>query len=533
MIKYIAYCRKSTDEKEKQVLSIESQIAELKEFAIREKLTITCFLTESRTAKIPGRSVFEEVIKKLESGDASGILSWHPDRIARNSIDGGKIIYLLDTGKLLDLKFPTFWFDNTPQGKFMLSIAFGQSKYYVDNLSENVKRGNRQKLRKGILPNKAPYGYLNEPRLRTIEVDPVKSKIVKKAFDLFADGESSLADIARFFQKFGITRYNGNMLHLDTVKRILSNKFYIGIINFGGETYEGTHKLFIPSETFNKVQEILQAREHPKPRRHSFIFLGLAKCGECHCSITAEIKHKCYPKTRGYVDYIYYRCTKKRETCNQKYLGEELVEQQLRTIVAKASLPESWTKLWIERLDKEEMEEKESSESKLAKLSSEVQEIDQKLDRLLEGYLDQIVDSQIYQQKKEKMIETKITIKEKVASVSKNGSEWLGLMREFIEVAAAAAKIARAKNNSHLLLQMGKKVGSDYLLYNRRLSCEYKRGFGVLAAGAGVASALPETPISPFEWTHLDSNQGPLQCECNALNQLSYESTMVFYSKFP
>src|SRR4030042_6395368 len=247
MIKYIAYCRKSTDEKEKQVLSIESQIEELKEFAIKEKLHIVCFLTESRTAKIPGRQIFQEVIEKIEKGEASGILSWHPDRIARNSIDGGKVVYLLDTGKLLDLKFPTFWFDNTPQGKFMLSIAFGQSKYYVDNLSENEKRGNRQKLRKGILPNKAPYGYFNEPRLRTIEMDPIKSKIVKKAFELFTEGESSFADLARFFQKFVITRYSGKMLHLDTVKRILSNKFYIGIINFGGETYEGTHKLFIPS----------------------------------------------------------------------------------------------------------------------------------------------------------------------------------------------------------------------------------------------------------------------------------------------
>src|SRR3989338_6163512 len=111
IMKYIAYCRKSTDEKEAQ------------------------------TAKIPGRKVFADLIRKIEEGSVDGIISWNPDRLARNSIDGGKIIYLVDEGKLKDLKFPTHWFDNTPQGKFMLSIAFGQSKYYVDNLSENVKRG--------------------------------------------------------------------------------------------------------------------------------------------------------------------------------------------------------------------------------------------------------------------------------------------------------------------------------------------------------------------------------------------------------
>ena len=128
-MKYIAYCRKSTDEKEKQVLSIEQQIEELKQFAQREKLEIVEFLTEAQTAKIPGRKVFSNLVKLLENGYADGIVAWHPDRLARNSIDGGKIIYLLDQGKLQSLKFPTFWFENTPQGRFMLNIAFGQSKY--------------------------------------------------------------------------------------------------------------------------------------------------------------------------------------------------------------------------------------------------------------------------------------------------------------------------------------------------------------------------------------------------------------------
>lgn len=147
-MKYIIYCRKSTDEKDKQILSIEQQIAELKEFSSREGLEIIDFVTEAKTAKVPGREEFATLLKRIERGEAQGIVSWHPDRLARNSVDGGKIIYLLDTNKLVDLKFPTFWFENTPQGKFMLSIAFGQSKYYVDNLSENVARGMRYTFQK-------------------------------------------------------------------------------------------------------------------------------------------------------------------------------------------------------------------------------------------------------------------------------------------------------------------------------------------------------------------------------------------------
>ncbi|MDO8658134.1 MAG: recombinase family protein, partial [Candidatus Levybacteria bacterium] len=93
-MKYIAYCRKSTDEKDRQILSIEAQIAELTEFAKREGLEIAEFITEAKTAKVPGRPQFDKLLMMLEKGQAQGIISWHPDRLARNSIDGGKIIYL-------------------------------------------------------------------------------------------------------------------------------------------------------------------------------------------------------------------------------------------------------------------------------------------------------------------------------------------------------------------------------------------------------------------------------------------------------
>ena len=134
--KIFLYARKSTDEPERQILSIEAQLFELREYARKEGLNIVREFVESKTAKEPGREIFNDMVASIEKNEAEGILAWHPDRLARNSIDGGRIIYLVDTGKISALKFPTFWFDPTPQGKFMLSIAFGQSKYYVDNLSD-------------------------------------------------------------------------------------------------------------------------------------------------------------------------------------------------------------------------------------------------------------------------------------------------------------------------------------------------------------------------------------------------------------
>ena len=225
MTKYFLYARKSTDEPNRQILSIEAQITELKEFAERENLEIVKEFIESQTAKIPGRTIFNEMIKRIESGEASGILAWHPDRLARNSIDGGQIIYLVDTEKITALKFPTFWFDATPQGKFMLNIAFGQSKYYIDNLSENVKRGLRQKVRRGEQSGVAITGYLNDKINHKIIPDPEKFPLVRKLFELYATGEHSLKDLRNKMTSLGLISRNGKVLTFPITRRFLKIRF--------------------------------------------------------------------------------------------------------------------------------------------------------------------------------------------------------------------------------------------------------------------------------------------------------------------
>src|ERR1035438_4904907 len=126
--RFFLYARKSTDVEDKQVLTIDAQINELRELAAREGLNIVAELIEKQSAKNPGRPIFNDMLARIEAGEAEGILAWHPDRLARNSVDGGQIIYMLDMNKIKTLKFPTVRFESDPQGKFMLNIMFGQSK---------------------------------------------------------------------------------------------------------------------------------------------------------------------------------------------------------------------------------------------------------------------------------------------------------------------------------------------------------------------------------------------------------------------
>ena len=493
MNKYIAYCRKSRDEADKQILSIEAQIAELKEFAKREHLEIVEFVEEAKTAKIPGREQFAKVLKKIEQGHANGIVAWHPDRLARNSMDGGKIIYLLDTGKLLDLKFPTSWFENTPQGKFMLSIAFGQSKYYVDNLSENVKRGLRQKLRNGVWPAKAPYGYVNNPKTRGIDVDLERSKAIKRAFEMFAEGSHTFTDIAKYLHKFDLKRKNGKPLHVNEIRQILSNKFYIGIMFYNGEYHDGNHKCFISKELFQKTQGEMNRRSKHFKKSYRFPFLGLVRCSECGAAITAEQHTKFYKTTNHKVTYVYYRCTKKLGPCSQIPITSFEMEEQIRKVVSDVSLPQSWADNWLKFLERDELIEKQSSETTIQNLKTEMQEIDRKQNTLLDSYLDSVVDPETYKSKKNEMFESKLKLQEEIAKVEETGSNWLEPMREFVNCALQAQKIARAKNNCEELAFFAKRVGSNFFLSNRQLSAEYKKGFAALRAGGGARSASNST----------------------------------------
>jgi DNA invertase Pin-like site-specific DNA recombinase/DNA-binding XRE family transcriptional regulator len=454
-MKYFIYTRKSTDSEERQILSIEAQLAELKEFAAKEKLEIVASLCEAQTAKEPGRKIFGEMLDRICAGEASGILAWHPDRLARNSIDGGKIIYLLDTEKILDLKFPTFWFDSTPQGKFMLNIAFGQSKYYIDNLSENIKRGHRQKLRKGIWPGFAPLGYLNNHKTKAIDTNKEKAPVIRKCFELYATGEYTLKSIKQFLADTRIDSYKGNVLSCSCVQRILKNPFYYGVFKFNDEIYQGTHEPIISKKLFDSVQQVMNNRGKKKrKRKHEFAFSGLMRCGSCGCLITAETQ-------KG---HNYYRCTKKKQACNEKYLREENLVEQMKSFIQKVSLPDDWAENMLAEIDKEKEQAKLESLSFVQNLQKERLEVEQKMDKLLDLFIEgKGISPEEYQAKKSKLLNEKLEIEQKIRDFEQKGNNWLEPMKEMI-LASSQAKILLSQSDNQQIRSFLKNVGSNFIL---------------------------------------------------------------------
>ena len=404
--KYILYVRKSTDVEDKQVLSIEAQLVELRAYAENENLHIIDEMVEKQSAKTPGRPIFGDMLKRIESGEASGIIAWHPDRLARNSIDGGQIVYLLDRTHLTNLKFPTFWFENTSQGKFMLSIEFGQSKYYVDNLSENTKRGLRQKVRRGECPGVAPFGYINDVRTHTIVIDRRNASIVKEAFELYARGDQRLEDIAEFLKSKGVLSRGGKTAHRDRVKKMLINPFYYGHFRYVGEVYEGKHTPIISKKLFDQVQAVLAKRGHQqKGATAPQVFCGLLRCGVCNMHITAEKKIK-RQKNGNVHEYVYYRCTRKNKLikCSELAVTEAQLASQLSKVLQRYALPESWAQEMATMLAADERKAEQSSGAFIASAQTQVSSLQGKLKRLLDSYLDQDIDQQTYKSKQAELM---------------------------------------------------------------------------------------------------------------------------------
>ena len=306
---------------------------------------------------------------------------------------------------------------------------------------------------------------------------------------MFAEGSHTFTDIAKYLHKFELGRKNGKPLHINEIRQILSNKFYVGIMFYNGEYHDGNHKSFVSKELFQKVQEEMQRRSKHFKKSYHFPFLGLARCSECGAAITAEQHIKFYKTTNRKVTYVYYRCTKKLGPCSQTPITNFEMEEQLRKVVSDVVLPQSWADQWLKFLERDELVEKQSSGTTIQNLKTEIQDLDRKQNTLLDSYLDSVVDPETYKSKKNEMFETKLKLQEEIVKVEETGSSWLEPMRNFVNCALQAQKIARAKNNCEELAFFAKRVGSNFFLSNRQLSAEYKKGFAALRAGGGARSA--------------------------------------------
>lgn len=377
MTNYFLYVRKSTDVEDKQVLSIEAQLVELRNLAKEEGAEIIQEFIEKQSAKAPGRPVFNDMFHRIQKGEAKGIVCWKLDRLARNPMDGGQISWMLQQGIIEHILMPDKSYRPT-DNVLLMAVELGMANQFIRDLSSNTSRGLRQKARLGHFPGTAPTGYLNDIRAKTIVIDRRKSKAVRAAFELYAQGKSRLEDISHFLFEQGVKSSGDRPLHKDRVRFILSNPFYYGVFRYNGDIYEGKHTPLVEKRLWDKVQQVLIDRGHPqKAITDPKPLCGLLHCGECGRMITAEVQ-------KG---HTYYRCTKKNKVCSQPYVREEALSGQLSDLLSSFAMPKAWVDELIERTNEDEADSKEKAAAFVQELREKAQDLSRNLGRLTDLYI--------------------------------------------------------------------------------------------------------------------------------------------------
>jgi DNA invertase Pin-like site-specific DNA recombinase len=356
-VRYCLYARKSTESEEQQVLSIDSQIKEMLALAEKEKLEIVEVKRESHSAKEAGaRPVFNEIVEELKNGKFNGILTWAPGRISRNAGDLGRIVDLMDSKHLIDIRTYGQRFTNNPNEKFLLMILGSQAKLENDNKRVNVKRGLRARVEMGLWPGIAPTRYLNDGRKDhrcEVIIDPIRAPIIKKVFEKIGNERWSGRKVHAWLKKDiqFVSRF-GKSMNLSTLYKMLKNPFYCGVFEYprgSGNWYTGKHEPLITQELFQAVQEKIAEENRPKHKFKEWSFTKLLICGYCGSGITAQEKTKILSTGEPFT-YIYYSCSRaKDENCKNPYIREEKIIEQLAGLIDKVSLDEIGARHLIDR----------------------------------------------------------------------------------------------------------------------------------------------------------------------------------------
>lgn len=341
-VKYILYSRKSSESDERQAMSIESQINEMRAIAIRDGIEITDIIEESKSAKATGqRPQFNELLQRISSGEANGILTWAPDRLSRNAGDLGSIVDLMDAGKLQEIRTHGQTFTNNPNEKFLLMILCSQAKLENDNRGKNVKRGLRAKCERGKRPGIPPLGYklYRDPENLSAEskvaIDPKRAPFIKKMFDYLTVSGLSGRQINEYLTDEGFRTRKGKRVTRSMTYRIFRDTFYYGEFEYplgSGNWYKGSHEPIITKEQWEAAQKALKTFQKSKWGSKSFYFSKLFKCKSCGSGVCGETHINRHGKT-----YTYYKCTKYGGTkkCSEKYIREENLIEGIAKLVDK------------------------------------------------------------------------------------------------------------------------------------------------------------------------------------------------------
>jgi DNA invertase Pin-like site-specific DNA recombinase len=522
---YFIYCRKSSEAEDRQVLSIESQTRELEQLAARLNVSVVEILTESKSAKEPGRPIFNSMMQRLYRGEACGIICWKLDRLARNPVDGGSVIWAIKQ-HAIKVATPAQSFAREDDNVILMYIEFGMAQKYVDDLSKNVKRGLKTKTENGWYPGVAPIGYLNNTNRQTGEntliKDPERFPLIRRMWDMMLTGMYSppqILDIAN--NEWGLRtrptrKMGGKPMCRSHIYQIFSKTFYYGWFEFpkgSGHYFQGKHDPMVSESEFEHVQSLIRGDGPLRPRIHrEFAFTGLIRCGECGRMVTAEEKHqvmcsacKCKFAYRShpscprcslpiekmtnplFLHYTYYHCTQQISSkCTQKNLSEKEMEGQIDEFLARIQISKefkTWAISYLHELHEKEIKSRNDIVRTQQKAFTECLHRIDNLVRLKTGQGNadgSLLSDEEYSQQRMALLKEKQMLEEQLSDTGHRVEQWMKLAEETFEFAYTARnRFANGDPKTKKAILIA--IGSNLTLSDKKLRIKAKKPFFIIA----------------------------------------------------
>jgi DNA invertase Pin-like site-specific DNA recombinase len=477
---FFLYARKSSESEDRQVQSIEDQISHLETLAKSLNIEIKEILKESKSAKEPYiRPIFASMLKRIEKGEANGILCWQMNRLSRNPVDSGTIHWMLQKGILeciqtIDRKY-------LPDDNVLLfNVESGMANQFIIDLKKSSWRGMEGKADRGWLPSRPPLGYLNEKIEHTIIEDIERFALVRRMWDMMLTGNYTQPKILKIankewgFRTPKFKRSGGGELATSTMYKMFTNIFYTGMFEWAGKVYNGNHKPMITLDEYDRVQAILGKSGKPRVKKHEFAYTGIMSCGECGGMITATEKQKIIKKTGELKTYIYYHCGHKKKgvKCNQR---EPLTLEELETQIAAelqkyTILPEfrEWALAWLRNTNDKEIEDR----TKIYEMRHQsLVQAQRELDNLTRMRYKELIDDETFIQEGNALKGQIAKLKAELRETENRAEKWIEFTEKTFHF-ASYAHIAFTIGTIEQKREIFAALGQNYTLIGKKVSIE-------------------------------------------------------------
>ena len=434
----LLYARVSTEKQAQKELSIPAQIEAMRSFAKSQNFKIVGeYIDEGKSGRSIDRPQLKKLLERCKKDSIDVVLVHKIDRLARNLVDHATIKAILKQ-RGIRLISVVEKFEDSVAGQLVENIMASIAEFYSANLGEEVKKGLREKLRRGDFPGRPPFGYKtvrDENNRSKVEIDSDKSVFVKMAFEMYAEGKYSLKSISQKLFSLGVQTRSGRPLSAQRIADMLTNPFYIGRMVWNGEEYRGNHQPTIPRELFYRVQEILRIRGklEEKSSKHKFLLRGIAYCKTCGRKLTAE-RHP-----RG----DYYRCIRPHdaEKCSERYIPVKLLEGQLEALYEKLQPPIKALKAVKMLLETKNEERLNKAKKKVGRLKKLISQTEAKAINLADQLVAGNITPETYKKMSERYAKTIRTAQEELSFLERSITDGLDFLDKCIAISSCLFKL--------------------------------------------------------------------------------------------